>query len=423
MNVCRVILCLFFGVIASADDGHFSMRNATCIQKRYYLIRRLESPVAILLKLFKIQHANGVELAVKKTDLPIVFEDPLIQEAALQLFSTNTISSFNKVWGNFLSYKRLDDPNFVRETLLFIVLFYKKILLDITKMHKDVDIDPLIDSIDTYFKNFGDEKKERTIEASLAVIGHAEFIGQKKAIQYQLEVTALLTGHHTLNFDYNAPDCDLKEGLGSIMTILDEASTEESCIINNNMRFYHIQRMLHSMFILSHCRYRVRSLDDSLERIFTHPRVRSCFEGIQKNGNLESLRGLWKSFASYGHMGDKLLLEEFIKLIIVVYGHLEIIDCHQRVIRFDQAARQSTLGEMISLYETMNQLPIVQLLNLLDDVVGQYDNFSQQYELNNTELTWQDWIIKYWWVPPVMATSVTFTLLKYAYNLGFFKKA
>ncbi|HSW73690.1 MAG TPA: hypothetical protein VLG71_00905, partial [Candidatus Limnocylindria bacterium] len=54
------------------------------------------------------------------------------------------------------------------------------------------------------------------------------------------------------------------------------------------------------------------------------------------------------------------------------------------------------------------------LLNLLDDIVNQYESFHQQFELNNQSLTWSEWFKKYWWAPPIVVVSVFITYLRHS---------
>jgi hypothetical protein len=48
----------------------------------------------------------------------------------------------------------------------------------------------------------------------------------------------------------------------------------------------------------------------------------------------------------------------------------------------------------------ISQLPIAEVLNAIDMLVNELPPFIEKYELNS-QITWKNWLKKYWWVPPV----------------------
>src|SRR5439155_1518616 len=67
---------------------------------------------------------------------------------------------------------------------------------------------------------------------------------------------------------------------------------------------------------------------------------------------------------------------------------------------------------MVHLYEKIANLPIGELLNLLDEVTDHYENLSTNYEFSNQKMTWSSWLRKYWWVPPITAVSAIVLYVK-----------
>jgi hypothetical protein len=82
--------------------------------------------------------------------------------------------------------------------------------------------------------------------------------------------------------------------------------------------------------------------------------------------------------------------------------------------------REGDFFVLLQTYDEIQNLPILEMLNLLDDVVNQFDQFAVDYEINN-RMKWRMWFVKYWWSIPAMLGRLILVCLKYAKTFGFVK--
>ncbi len=73
----------------------------------------------------------------------------------------------------------------------------------------------------------------------------------------------------------------------------------------------------------------------------------------------------------------------------------------------------STIDAITQLYSQIVALPIPEILDLLEEIVSQFDDISTNHELNNSTLSWHKWIEKYWWMPPVIFAACIVLMLRY----------
>lgn len=73
----------------------------------------------------------------------------------------------------------------------------------------------------------------------------------------------------------------------------------------------------------------------------------------------------------------------------------------------------SMIDTIAALYTHIAALPIPEILDLLEEMMGQLDEISTNYELNNQTLSWQEWAQKYWWMPPVVVVACVVLYMRY----------
>lgn len=79
------------------------------------------------------------------------------------------------------------------------------------------------------------------------------------------------------------------------------------------------------------------------------------------------------------------------------------------------------LNMVLDLYNDIHDLPVSEMLNLLDELVDEFDFFSEQYELENHKLSWSSWLAGYWWSIPTMIGKVFLICFARARALGLIK--
>ncbi|HZW61418.1 MAG TPA: hypothetical protein VFF04_04275, partial [Candidatus Babeliales bacterium] len=236
-------------------DDHFNLRSVGYVQKRNYLIRRLEEPVKTLNTVQKQLHEKGFFKTASQ--IPIdqssskLFQHPSIQEVTQAIIAEQSIEPFYRVWGDFLSYRYLQNNSFVRETIMLLLLLYKKMLLQLLVDQTDESTRMMIIIDGCLSKN---EQSISDMVAQTDVITRAT---KKAVIRYYPELTSLLSASHHIPTELcEGIDCDdVHDNLSALVYLLDEDESNdtkyEMLIINSNMRFYHIQRLLRPIFLLS----------------------------------------------------------------------------------------------------------------------------------------------------------------------------
>lgn len=407
MTVWRYLgILLYVGwSVPSLATEDASMDMVRHIQERYYLIRRLEQPIGTLMDAMTripfTQKAKGY------------FKHPVLYRTIATMENAQSAEPFYKVWGDFLSYKFVESKEFVREVLTALLLMYKELILHIQP--KAADSKKVISIIDSHLVAAREIPVDESVLLSTMSSVHTYYKGLQNPKDFY-ELSSILTGHHTLaniREDDGSATSSIEGSVGTIANLLDECP-ECDLVVANNMRFYHIQRILKSIFVLSRSHIEVpvlfeQGVIDSCRCL----RVRQCLETINTKKSVEPLFDMWKEFTSYAFISDDTSLREFLISTILVYKHLI-----QNMQEQEQRGLTSP-KEMLAAYERIASLPIPELLNLLDDVVEHYDALSEQYGLRDTTLTWSAWFTRYWWAPPLIAGSFGFMLFKHRQAIMF----
>lgn len=379
LRSCIILIsaCIFPVVFGFDDSGQKdqAMQFVKMVQKRYYLVHRLEKPVNFLIRFYESVTKNTtfdtwslIQLSLHKG--PMVpagvssqFRHPLVVKYIRALEHEQSAQAISDLWSDFLSYKHIEDELFVRETIIAIMVVYKMLVLNLNPVAP---------------KDFLSLKHDRV-----------PFLG-KGAMEKQ----------------------EFYENFHSILHLIDEPFDKEDFIITNNLRHYHIQRLLKSIVILtkvdsSYVRLLWNCLSQSIHSqpvLFQHEKVQECLDEILKSKSLDPLFSLWHHFMAYKFANDSLFLQEFVMLEYMLYRKL--IDC----LRVLVLKTSPTAEDFIELYTSIAALPVPEMLNSLDALVEELIVIMEKYELD-TAMSWSQWFKKYWWVPPVITASVIVNFL------------
>lgn len=224
----------------------------------------------------------------------------------------------------------------------------------------------------------------------------------------------LLLGHTAWSDFYPQATQQVHTTVGTLVHVLDSPIDEPTrLIVANTLRLYHIQRMLKSLFVLSHYAQQPLVLSSKLSEKIRAPIVRNCVEQIEKTKSLLPLFQLWQRIICYDFINDMHEIKEFMHLVIIVYKNLTCCMQQAAARGNGQIPSNEQLQEILSLYDHISALEISELLDLLDDVATQLDHIGQVYELHNPDMSWTLWLKKYWWVIPVAALWTYLTILKH----------
>ncbi|HSW73596.1 MAG TPA: hypothetical protein VLG71_00405 [Candidatus Limnocylindria bacterium] len=367
------LFCVFgYGVFIKGQDQdiHFSMHSVQKVEQRYYLIKRLEPAIDTL---FAVHNALASSFWWSRPNKPLLnrtnlrhFRHASVIESVEAMATSSDIAPFKKIWHKVLAYRYLEDGTFVREVIILILLLYKNLLLSVDK--------------ELYHRKAPDESALTEL---------------------------LIAGHQKLSDLCPHVHCDdISDMVVAVERLLDETSLPTDVVVNNILRFYHVQRLVRSIFILDkHSKRSMPTLVISVPQdTWTHPLVKECVRSLNQKTTLTPLFRLWKKVTSYDCIDDQRLLQEFVRLVILVYNHC----MHERAL--PNRSSENPQEAMVSLYEQIAKLPIPELLDLLDELVDQYEKLSTTYEINNTTMSWSAWAKKYWWAPPVILASLVMVI-------------
>lgn len=135
------------------------------------------------------------------------------------------------------------------------------------------------------------------------------------------------------------------------------------------------------------------------EQLFHNDHIRSCVQDIEHNKTLIPILQGWEI--------EREKNEEFLKEFgcLLAYTYDNIAYARTRVSVFD----------LLGLYLQISELPLPQLLDILDQMVMQLEIIMENYPLEE-RFTWRSWMEKYWWVPTFGSIVCLYSILKWYNN-------
>lgn len=129
---------------------------------------------------------------------------------------------------------------------------------------------------------------------------------------------------------------------------------------------------------------------------FFHPRIKTCIYAMQESQSLKPLLQLSRSFEKYLYVHNIEFVRELCILFFIIHKQIILRTCAER----PQIFKTIDLEKILEISEKINQLPIAEVLNAIDMLVTELPPFLEKYEFNS-KISWQQWLKKYWWVPPI----------------------
>lgn len=405
------------------DNEFFSMDLVRNVQQRLYAVTRLKAPVGILLRWGKM--TGGKQTATRLVDKAVSdsLEHQEVKECMDALQKTNSMAPFYKLWTSCLAYKYLDSDVFMRELITVILMLYKNVLINNLKSE---DRDELMMRADSYLSRYCGKRAHDDESAQEA----QELLVDMQRLIFKSEIQLTELYHHYGDAmmdpfvhrdgisNMHGQTSNIKDNFSVIMHLMDESNDISDFVIDNNVRFYLIHRMLKSLYLLSKTvtgDYQIMQccqFSECLhEDFFHHPYVHACAIQIKEQNSLKPIFAIWDHMVSYDFIEDDLFMKDFIGLVMYVCQYLCIPVEHE-------TRSAAALHEMLEMYEKIESLPLAELLDLLDTVVDQFGDVVEQYELNS-KMRWSDWLVKYWWAPPVISGTLVYTIV----TSKFFQKA
>lgn len=364
-------ISLVCGTIYGGDDKPSSLVNA--VQKRYYVIHRLEGAVERLMK--------GYQRICHHCSSPLEKEFKTVQA----------------LWHSCITYRSIMNDAQTRELSTHLVVLYEALLkacgscpanLSIVRQSsKDVLAD--IDLLDAAGKGMFDK-----INPQLA----SEIMFNEEAQPASLAARDA------------EPDDHFFEGL-------DDTYKKGDFVVNTVVRFYVIKRIFDAMKTLKKIgacgEDRWRTMLPLLATMDNRSTAaRECIDRLRKEQTLEPLETFWDAMISYRYIGDSHVIREC--LIIMVHLYQVFI---KYVAPSVAPSEPASSEQIMDLYTSISSLPLPELLLLIDELTEQSTALISVYH-EGKQQGWQALCKQYWWVPPIAIVGCASLYLRVKKLLG-----
>jgi len=141
---------------------------------------------------------------------------------------------------------------------------------------------------------------------------------------------------------------------------------------------------------------------------FERKEIEACLKEIESSRNLHCFFTLWEKIKTNYQMLDITTLKEFSILILAIYKL--IYDATYKTIKKEEE-KSLALGALVLLFGNISSLHAFELLSIISKLTQQIPKLLEKYELTNHNLSWSEWLKKYWWLPPLAITAITFEVI------------
>lgn len=176
-------------------------------------------------------------------------------------------------------------------------------------------------------------------------------------------------------------------------------------------RKYHSKRLAETYAFLKNIRCTEQSLFEEKHEgcdctfithyAFTSSAIVDCIKKMEEEKTLRPLLQLHKEFTSYKLIQNELFVREFTTLTFIVARNIFI----NNIQMMPTAQQKRAKSQVTHIYENLDNLPIEEILDAIDLLNDELPEILEQYEFNS-DMTWKEWLKKYWWVPPTVLLTV-----------------
>lgn len=289
------------------------------IYYRYYLIKRCQQPIRILInhqELWKRIHFE--KLSADQVD------NAEIKQAIHQLQTSHDVASFIQLWHEMNTHRNVRDPVFHKDFVKLLFMLFAS--LETSSRIKEIEISDV--------NNFN-----TSIEKMLMFIDK--------------NIDKLYLPHNRPKQQYHK-FADQKQ-----------VTTDEIAL-----NYYLIQRLDKAIETLSAAQFQPFELaqkngtavDYSIENSFSHERVSDCFSQMLIQKNLTPLLHMWEEFIHFRHAGDSLFFKEMLMMLFTVYKELLFAKLQQE----SETIITTEMNTILDLYEHIDELPLDEILKAID---------------------------------------------------------
>jgi hypothetical protein len=141
------------------------------------------------------------------------------------------------------------------------------------------------------------------------------------------------------------------------------------------------------------------------DTIFEHEEITRCKELIEQTKSLQPFIELWAGMQKNLPHLTLPYLREIAILILKIYKAIYTA-CSPVVSAIGSATKNLALQAIALLFSNIASLQAFELLNIIEKLTVQIPKLLEKYEITTGTLTWKEWIIKYWWLPPMAIAAI-----------------
>jgi hypothetical protein len=123
-----------------------------------------------------------------------------------------------------------------------------------------------------------------------------------------------------------------------------------------------------------------------------------------------TFKQLWDDCQQYKFIDDSSFLHAFaVRLSLMLHAYHQ-----QEASASSEPVRKLNYAQLMQIYQTINKMPIEEILSGIDFLVTNASAISNNYQKSG--LSFGQWIKEYWWAPPMVIATVIFQCVKFYYK-------
>lgn len=377
---------IFKNAVSLPDILHDECDAPSCnfIYQRYYLIKRLRKTIVIFKKIADKPYKPTQLLQVATTfSSPPPLESTTIINLMDIVSETKQLTKLFTIWDDIVHYKYVHNTQLAQDFIKCILAISKNIVFSVSCQEKKEMLESL------FTKTIHQESAEKLLNTvDIFIDEYVSYACSKKAA-YSIQDIQCLLSRKT-----NEPD-------------IQDYTTAVS------QRLYHINRLtkpseqlqqlneLHNIAIV-HQKYQIVA---TLQRIpFKHQRIHACIEQMKKLNTFSPVIQVWKECQQFRYIADLLFVREYSELLYL------ILNQYTHLCKPTKKLRRLSIQSLALAYADVEGLPLEQILNATDMIIEEMPSIIEHYEFN-TDMSWKEWLRKYWWAPPTVLLSLVIRVL------------
>ncbi len=339
------------------------------VYRRYYFVKRLHNTMLLFLDIEDRIKKNGY----KNKQLDELFDfteyntfnDMRVQRSIDVMKQKRSLKPLFMIWDDFTGYKSIKDQIFVEEFTKEVFIISRNMLITLAAHDEFVVVPPVR-------MNASCEQLLNDIDTITEML---------YAFHHQGTITRSYTNDRVVDLHTFAHIDDVM------------------------MRYYVIKRLKDACTQLGLHEYHVPILKQKYPMNWHHPRIVSCIHVTEQSASFEPLIELWDDVLQYKFVQDDLFMHEFAQLVLITYTDLLTYYNEQQ-----PAPHKDALSAALELYQLIDKLPLNEILDVIDIITHDLPPLLEKYEFDS-DLTWQMWLRKYWWAPPLIVATIAIHIL------------